>query len=105
AGTSTFTAFFDVLSDVSVAVASIPAGERVIVDGVDYQSPAALIWEKGTPHTIEAPPIIPKSEGYRFRFDHWSDGGAISHMVIAPQVPATYTAFFTAQFKVDVSAR
>ena len=100
-----YTAFFDVFSEVTITVLSSPPGERVLVDGVEYQSPASLIWEKATPHTLEAPGIIPKTEGSRLRFDHWSDNGQIVHVVTAPAAPATYTAFFTTQYKVDVEAR
>ena len=105
AGTYAYTAFFDVFSEVSVTVTSNPVGKRVTVDGVDYESPAALIWEKGTPHTIGVPAPILETEGSRLRFDHWSDGGEVTHVVTAPSAATTYTAFLTLQHHVTVEAQ
>jgi|GEM_PF-6259214 len=102
--TYTYTAFFDVVSEVAVTVTTNPPNALINVDGVDYQSPAALIWEKGTQHTLSCPPIIPKTEGTRYRFDHWSDNGAITHVVTAPASAATYTAFLTTQHQVFATA-
>ena len=105
AATYTYTAFFDVLfSEVAVTVATDPPNNLITVDDVDYQSPAVLIWEKGTPHTISSPALIPKTEGTRLRFDHWSDNGAITHVVTAPASAATYTAFLTTQHQVFATA-
>jgi hypothetical protein len=102
--TYTYTAFFDVFSEVAITVQTNPPGERILVDGVEYQSPAALIWERGTPHTLESLAIIPKTEGTRLRFDHWSDSGEISHVVTAPISATTYTAFLTTQHRVIATA-
>jgi hypothetical protein len=103
-GTYTYTAFFDVFSEVPVTVTTNPPNARVIVDGVEYQSPAALIWEKGKQHTIACPEFFPTTEGTRLRFHHWSDKGAIEHVVTAPSSPATYTAFLTTQHQIVVNA-
>jgi hypothetical protein len=103
-GTYTYTAFFDVFSEVPVTVTTNPPNARVVVDGVEYQSPAALIWEKGKQHTIACPEFFPTTEGTRLRFNHWSDNGAIEHVVTAPNSPATYTAFLTTQHQIVVNA-
>jgi hypothetical protein len=43
--------------------------------------------------TISAPAEQTR-EGRTYRFDHWSDGGARTHNIVAPGEPRTYKAFY-----------
>ena len=47
----------------------------------------------GSQNTVSAP-SGQRVRGKFWDFDHWSDGGAQSHPIVAPSSPATYQAFF-----------
>src|SRR5262249_34295059 len=59
-----------------VNVASIPAGLRVLVDGVPNAS--AYYWPTGDVHALSAP-LTNEVSGVRYAFLGWSDGGAATH--------------------------
>src|SRR5262249_13055579 len=82
-------------SSIPVTVQTNPAGLQITVDGTPFTAPQSFSWISGSPHTIAT--TTPQGTGGTRRvFANWSDGGAISH-VVAPTVPATYTANFTTQ--------
>ena len=89
-------------TSVDVGFASVPTGRLITVDGgTASQAPFSASWMPGIPHTIEAP--SPQTEGStRYVFSSWSDGGAQTHTV-APQGPASYTAYFTTQYQMVTS--
>ncbi len=78
-------------------------GGRVIVDGVEYDSPYTTSWTYGSSHTIEAfEYYYPSSDSLvRYHFGSWSDGGARSHIVV-PVSDTTFTAYFTMEYRFDV---
>ncbi len=77
---------------VQVTVATNPSGLSFSVDGTPYQSAQTLTWTIGSKHTIasSSPQTL---AGLQYGFASWSDGGAISHQVIA-STSTSYTAKF-----------
>ncbi len=61
------------------------------VDGTTYTSAQTFSWAAGTSHTVST-----TSPQGQYTFSAWSDGGAISHPILAPATAATYTAIFSA---------
>ncbi|MEV4621278.1 PQQ-dependent sugar dehydrogenase [Asanoa sp. NPDC049573] len=76
---------------VDLTFTSNPPGLQISANGVLVTTPATRTVLAGSTNSISAP--TPQS-GYAF--DHWSDGGAATHVVVAPDAPATYTATYTA---------
>ncbi len=87
---------------VTVTVDTNPAGRRVIVDGTSVTVPAQYVWETGSVHTLEAPSPQPISDGVRYSWVSWSDGGAVSHAVTAA-ANVTITAAFVRQVRADLA--
>jgi len=81
---------------IAVTVGSSPAGAAFSVDGVLYTSSQVLQWLPGSSHSIAT--ITPQSgsPGEQLTFQRWSDSGTISHTVLAPNSPGSFTAYFTA---------
>nr|AUN36709.1 hypothetical protein [uncultured bacterium] len=61
------------------------------VDGTTYTSAQTFSWAAGTSHTVST-----TSPQGQYTFSAWSDGGAISHPILAPATATTYTAIFSA---------
>ena len=87
---------------VAVTLNTNPPGLNYQVDGITYSGPQTLQWVIGSPHTIAAIDLQAGANSSRFRFQNWSDGGALSHAVLAPLLPATFTASFGSQYLVQV---
>ena len=73
---------------------------------VDYStvpSPSLNSWGPSSVHNIGA--ISPQTfaDTVRYTFDHWSDGGAISHDITTPDYDIIYTAFFNTEYKLDMN--
>jgi hypothetical protein len=89
---------------VNVTVTASAEGRAFAVDGVTYTSPQTFQWLYGTEHVVETASIQHGSPGTRFVFEGWSDGGALSHVVIGPSHPMTLTAQFRTQYRVTTTA-
>ena len=85
---------------VPVTVQSAPAGLSITVDDYGYTAPQTFPWEPGSSHTIAATSPQNGSAGTRYSFANWSDGGDLSHVVMTPSLPATYTANFLTNYTV-----
>ena len=81
-------------------VTSVPSGRQVVVDGVTYTTPKVFNWLPGTDHTIGVTSPQPGVAGTRYLYQGWSDQGAQSHTVTAPQTASTYTVTFGTQHAV-----
>jgi len=82
---------------VSSTITTNPPGLQVTVDGSTLTAPQVVTWVPGSSHSIGVP--SPQgSGGTQNSFTSWSDGGALSHNVLAPSINTTYTANFTTQF-------
>ncbi|WP_084102716.1 PQQ-dependent sugar dehydrogenase [Demequina sp. NBRC 110051] len=91
-GTDTVEVFPD---KVDLTLATEPAGLIVNLDSVPRSTPWVHDTLIGFEHTVTArTPQCLDGEGYVF--DHWSDGGAASHVATVPDVDSTLTAVFTA---------
>ncbi len=79
-------------NNVSVTVATAPAGLTISVDNTTYTSPQTFSWQLNSQHTI-ATSSPQNTNGTRYTFSRWSDSGALSHTVTVTGA-ATYTATF-----------
>jgi len=80
-----------------ITITTTPVGQIYAVDGVPYYSAQTFSRVAGNSHTIST--TTPQGAGgTRYAFSNWSDGGLVSHTIIAPSVPTTYTANFTTQY-------
>jgi len=88
----------------SITITTNPAGLGITVDGASYaSSPQSFQWTAGTSHTITA--ATPQgSNGTRYTFASWSDGGAQTHTITAPASAATYTASFQTSYLLTTTA-
>ncbi|MEV4760476.1 PQQ-dependent sugar dehydrogenase [Micromonospora sp. NPDC049559] len=78
---------------VEISLVSNPVGLRLNLDGIDYTTPATTRAIVGSTTTLSAPVQQP-TVGVTYEFENWSDGGARTHVVVAPARPTTYTATF-----------
>jgi hypothetical protein len=85
-----------------IHVTAFPAGRSFSVDGTTYSTPQTFSWLAGSSHEISV--ATPQgTAGTRYVFAGWSDGGTISHSIIVPENPTTYTAGFTTQYLLTTS--
>jgi glucose/arabinose dehydrogenase len=70
-----------------------PRGLRLVVGSSKSKTPFSRTVIVGSTNSISAP--SPQRLGSkRYRFRHWSDGGARTHNMVAPDSAATYTATY-----------
>jgi len=80
-----------------ITITTSPIGMTFTVDGISYVSAQSFNWTAGSLHTISA--TSPQgSDGTRYAFANWSDGGGINHTIITPTSATTYTANFNTQY-------
>lgn len=83
-------------------VTTNPAGLNVTVDGVTRAAPHFYGWAAGSQHTLSAP--SPQGSGAtRYTFSGWSQGGAQTQTITAPNASTTYTANFTTQHQLTLA--
>jgi len=73
------------------------------VDGTEYTTNETFSWFPGSSHTIATTSPQSGGTGIQYLWSSWNDGGAISHTV-SPTVGATYTANFTTEYYLTMSA-
>jgi hypothetical protein len=88
---------------VSVMVQPSPAGRSFTVDGTAYTTGQAFTWTQGSNHTIATSSPQSGGTGVQYAWSSWSDGGALSH-IITPTSNTAYTASFTTQYYLTMSA-
>jgi CSLREA domain-containing protein len=88
---------------VTVTVKANIAGPSFSVDGQTYTSAQTFTWLSGSTHLLST--TSPQSAGTdaRYKWNSWSDNGAISHTV-TPTKNKTYTANFTTQYFLTMTA-
>ena len=95
---------FSIVASVPVAIATVPTGLSIAVDGTNYTSPANFDWVPGSQHVLEAASPQTAPDGHsRNVFTSWSQGGAQSNLLTVPLSATNYTASFTSQFLLDVT--
>src|SRR6266581_734975 len=87
----------------TVTVGTDPTGLPVTVDGVTAASPKTFNWTIGSTHSISVSSPIPIGPGGRSLWLSWSDGGAMTHEIIA-NADMTLTARFVKQHQVSIGA-
>ena len=92
-----------VQNPVQVKVQTNIAGPTFMVDDTSYTSTQTFSWQPGSSHTIATTSPQNGATGVRYVWTKWSDSGAISHTV-SPTQNATYTATFTTQYFLTMSA-
>jgi hypothetical protein len=86
-----------------VTLQSVPSGQTITVDGVNYKTPKTLIWVPGSVHTLSA--VNPaESSGTRNVFVRWTDGGAQTHTVVTPSSATIYRADYATSYSAVVTA-
>src|SRR5512138_3285369 len=94
----------DALVPTKITLQTSPSGLTVIVDGISQVTPYNTNWTSGTSHTINTSSPQSGGSGTRYLFSTWSDGGGQSHTVVAPATTTTYTATFSTQYYLTMSA-
>ena len=88
---------------IEVMVGSSPAGLTFMVDGVSYTATTTLVWPLGSQHTLST--TSPQGTGgTQYTFASWSDGGAITHTVMASTSTIDYTVTFNTGYLLTTSA-
>ena len=75
-----------------VTVTTLPSGLAIVVDSVTYTAPQTFSWISGSAHTLDT--VSPQTNGFRYVFMNWSDGGATSHGIVTPAFATSYVANF-----------
>ncbi|HSB05495.1 MAG TPA: fibronectin type III domain-containing protein [Thermodesulfobacteriota bacterium] len=83
-------------------VSSSVSGLQVTVDDANYSTPQTFQWVPGSSHKLSAQSPQNKSQGSRFVFTSWSDGGGQTHTVNVPSSSTTYNANFKNQNKIKL---
>lgn len=86
-----------------VTITSTPVGQSVLVDGAPIVTPATLVWTPGSSHTLDVLTPQLAVNGARYIFANWSQGGAKSQTVLAPNAATTLTATFTTQYQLTAA--
>jgi uncharacterized repeat protein (TIGR02543 family) len=88
----------------AVTLTTNPPGLVLNVDGASVTAPAHFHWTPGSEHVINAPSPQPVDAGMRYVFDTWADSGGHSRTIVTPLTPAVYTASFSAQVPLTLTA-
>ncbi len=92
------------VSSTGITIQTNPAGRQFTVDGGAVQTaPQTLNLTQGS-HTIAVATTQAGAAGTQYVFSTWSDGGAASHTITVTSSAATYTASFTTQYQLTISA-
>jgi hypothetical protein len=76
---------------VTLTFQSVPGGMTLTVNGLSGKATFSRTVIVGSTNTVSA--VSPQTKGkQQYRFVSWSDGGAQTHTIVAPQAAATYTA-------------
>ncbi len=88
---------------VNITIRTNPSGRSFTVDGTGYSSTQTFNWEMGSNHSISTSSLQAGATGTRYVFTNWSDGGALSHSITAPESTTTYTATFKTQYRLTTT--
>jgi hypothetical protein len=93
---------------VQVAVGTSPAGLNFAVNGTPYSTTQALTWVTGANESLSTTSPQRPTSGTQYVFSSWSNGitntNALTDVVSAPASPTAYTANFTTQYLLTVTA-
>jgi hypothetical protein len=88
-----------------INVYSVPSGLQISSDGTSYYTPMQLMWETGSPVSVQAASPQSVSPGCQFIFTHWSNGTTSPTLTFtAPLVDGqSYTAYFNTQYELTTN--
>lgn len=87
---------------VSLTVTSNPTGSTIIIDGVNYVTPATFAWAAGSTHTLRA--VDSDIDGVRKTFASWSDSGLQSHSITVSSSVTMLKADYAVAYSVKAAA-
>ncbi|HTS18531.1 MAG TPA: glycosyl hydrolase family 28-related protein [Verrucomicrobiae bacterium] len=90
-------------ANIPVTVQAGLSGLSFTVDGTSYTNAQVFSWVAGSNHTISTTTPQSGGTGVQYVWNSWSDSGALSH-VVSPTNGTTYTANFTTQYYLTMSA-
>ncbi|MCI0514274.1 putative Ig domain-containing protein [candidate division KSB1 bacterium] len=84
-------------TEVPITFVTKPAGLKVLLDGVEYQTPITVKWISGVTHQlgVNSPQTNSTTQ---YMFQSWSDAGASTHTFTTPAASQTLSANFTTQY-------
>jgi hypothetical protein len=89
---------------ISVTVQTSPNGRAFSYDGTTYLVKQTFTEQPGTSHTIRIASLTqPGVTGTQYVWNNWSDGGTSTHTIF-PVSDTTFTANFTTQFNLTMTA-
>jgi hypothetical protein len=92
------------LQPIRVVVTTNKGGQlQVIIDGQRQTVPFSTTWQPGAAHSISIDELQSGSEGSRYYFENWSDGGNRSHHV-SPTTDVTYIANLRAEYYLKIQS-
>jgi hypothetical protein len=90
---------------VQITISTSPANLLVSADGGPFTAaPLVESWLPGSSHTIATSSPQAGGTGVQYVWSSWSDSGAISHSIMVPSSPTTYTATFNTQYQLTTQA-
>jgi len=101
-GGSTVTATYQPVGKVTIS--SVPAGLTLQVDGADCTTPCISVKDAGATVIVSAPQMVSVSDQSRLIFQGWGDSVQTSRTIPVAADPKTYTAAYSTQNKLTVSA-
>ncbi|MGO8990928.1 MAG: C1 family peptidase [bacterium] len=88
-----------------INVYSAPSGLQISSGGNSYYTPVQLIWETGSPVSVQA--VSPQNgpAGCRYVFAHWSTGAKTPTLTFTEPLVGggSYTAYFTTQYELTTN--
>ena len=87
----------------AITIGTSPAGLSFSVDNATYNAAQTFQWMPGSSHTLGAA-VRQGSGTTRHTLSNWSDAGASTHAIITPAINTTYTASYTPQYLLSLSA-
>ncbi|MBD3287266.1 hypothetical protein GF337_00545, partial [candidate division KSB1 bacterium] len=89
---------------VDITFQTEPNGLKIEVDGQEFTAPQTFSWFSDEVHQVRVLDQ-PVSEGIRYSFSEWSDGGAADHEITVPLESTTYVAHFNKEYFLTTSVQ
>jgi hypothetical protein len=89
---------------IAVTVSASPLGASFSVDGTTYSGSHNFSWTAGTTHTLSTIVSQTAGPGAIYTFGSWSDGGALTHTVVASPSTTSYTVNFGLSYQLITAA-
>jgi C1A family cysteine protease len=89
-----------------INVYSVPSGLQISSGENSYYAPVQLMWETGSPVSVQAVSPQSASSGCQFIFAHWNNGTTSPTLTFTepPAGTQSYTAYFNTQYELTTNA-